>query len=100
MKGQRVISDIATLRSLVLVVERGSIVAAARECGYTPGAISRQLGRLQRRLGVNLFEPDGRGIRPNERCVRLADDARRLIAEVHRFDDAALALINASDPAK
>lgn len=86
------ISDIPTLRSLIAVVDSGSVVEAARACGYSPAAVSRQLARLQARLGTRLLEAHGRGIRPTE-CGRvLAEEARRLIAEAGRFDEAALAL--------
>lgn len=86
------ISDLQALRSFIAVVERGSVVAAARECGYSPAAVSRQLGRLQRKLGVTLFEPVGRGIRPTAHGVRLAEEARVFVAEARRFEDAARAL--------
>ena len=82
------IADIRALRSMVEVVDRGSVVAAARACGYSPAAVSRQLARLQNRIGVTLFEPDGRGIRPNDRGMCVAEEARRLIAEVARFEGA------------
>ncbi|MCH6230896.1 LysR family transcriptional regulator [Microbacterium sp. CFH 31415] len=90
------ITDLHTLRSFVAVVECGSVVAAARCRGYSAAAVSRHLGRLQRRLGVALFEPDGRGIRPTQHGLQLAEQARELIAEVRRFDAAVAAVAAAA----
>ncbi|MBD8023298.1 LysR family transcriptional regulator [Microbacterium gallinarum] len=86
------IDDLHTLRSFVAVVDCGSVVAAARHRGYSTAAVSRQLGRLQRRLGVRLFEPAGRGIRATDEGRRLADEARQLITQVRIFEDAASAI--------
>lgn len=76
----------SVLRTFVAVVDHGSVIAAARECGYTPAAVSRQMSRLQRRLGVALFEPDGRGIRATAIAEELATGARRLLRESSEFD--------------
>lgn len=85
-------TDLHALRSFVAVVECGSVVGAARRSGYSAAAVSRQLGRLQRRLGVKLFVPAGRGIRATDEALQLAQEARRLFVEVRRFERAAGAL--------
>ena len=37
------------------VVQAGSFSAAARDLGLTPSAVSKQIGRLEDRLGARLF---------------------------------------------
>lgn len=73
------------LQTFIAVLDGGSIVAASRACGYTPAAVSRQMSSLQKRLGVRLFEPDGRGIRPTPIAVELAIGARRLLEQNTEF---------------
>lgn len=51
----------------------GSVTAVARATHRTPSAVSQQLKVAQRVLGVDLVEPDGRGVRLTE--------AGRLLAE-------------------
>lgn len=78
--------DLVALESVVAVFDLGTVVDAARARGYSPAAISRHIGRLERRLGIQLFEPDGRSIRPTSDTVRLVDRARPLLAEVLTFE--------------
>ncbi|HBS08597.1 MAG TPA: NAD-dependent succinate-semialdehyde dehydrogenase [Microbacterium sp.] len=80
------IADIDALRSLVAVVDSGSIGAAARDRGFSSAAISRQLARLNGRLGIRLFDREGRGIRPRRIAIELADEARTMLAQISRFD--------------
>jgi DNA-binding transcriptional LysR family regulator len=51
------------LLSLLTVARSGSVAAAARQRHLTPSAISQQIGRLERQLGVPLLERAGRGVR-------------------------------------
>jgi len=74
------------MRSFVAVYECGSVTHAARRQGYSPAAVSRQIGKLQRTLGVALFEPDGRGIRPTAHAARLAELARDMLVELDRLE--------------
>ena len=46
----------------IMVAERGSVSAAARALYVTPAAVSQQLGMLEERLGVRLFERSKRGM--------------------------------------
>ena len=50
---------IRTLRDLLWL---GSFSAAAEEAGITHGAVSRQVSRLERWMGVKLFERAARGV--------------------------------------
>lgn len=64
--------SIQQLRMLREVAMRGTIVAAAQSLGYTPSAISQQLGGLERSTGVAVLERVGRN-------VRLTDAGRELV---------------------
>ncbi len=54
--------DLSRLRFLSSVHRHGSVGAAARELGYTSSAVSQQVGKLEREVGVTLLEPSGRGV--------------------------------------
>jgi len=80
------IANLTVLRTFVAVVECGSVVASARALGYSASAVSRQMAWLQRRLGVTLFRPDGRSIRPTDEALKFLQPCRTLIEEVRRFE--------------
>ncbi|MCU0283418.1 MAG: LysR family transcriptional regulator [Candidatus Nanopelagicales bacterium] len=74
------------------VVQVGSLTAAAHELGYTVSAVSQQLERLEQQAGMALFEKAGRGVRPTEAGLLLAQHAERILHEVHEAQDALAAL--------
>jgi DNA-binding transcriptional LysR family regulator len=55
--------DLHRLRLLREVHGRGTVHGAARALGYTPSAISQQLGVLEREAGTPLLERVGRNVR-------------------------------------
>lgn len=63
--------DNAHLRSFVEVVERGTAAAAAEALGYTAPAVSQHVAKLERRLGVALFDRVAGRLRPNDAGRRL-----------------------------
>jgi DNA-binding transcriptional LysR family regulator len=67
--------DLRRLAVFREVAERGSFSAAADALDYTQSAVSHQVGRLERELGMSLFE---RGRRP----VRVTPAGERLRAHV------------------
>lgn len=69
--------DLRRLRLLREVDRRGSIAAAAQALSFTPSAVSQQLTKLEREVGVQLLE---RG----PKSVELTDAGRDLVA---RADD-------------
>ncbi|NYH78476.1 DNA-binding transcriptional LysR family regulator [Actinopolyspora biskrensis] len=70
--------DVRRMQVLRAVVNSGSVSAAADNLGYTPSAISQQLGVLEREAGLPLFEKAGRGLRPTEAGTMLAERAGKL----------------------
>jgi DNA-binding transcriptional LysR family regulator len=80
------------LRALVELSRRGTITAVAGELGYTPGAVSQQLARLETVVGQPLLVKVGRG-------VRLTDVGRVLAAhavEILHAEGVALAAARAA----
>lgn len=77
--------DLAALTSLAAVERHGSVVAAADALGYTPSAVSQQIKRLHRSVGVELLERVGRGVILTEAGRRLVDEGGAVIAELERI---------------
>ncbi|MFE6336568.1 LysR family transcriptional regulator [Streptomyces sp. NPDC057806] len=55
--------DLRRLHVLRAVAHYGTVTAAARALHFTPSAASQQVRQLARDLGVDLLEPQGRGVR-------------------------------------
>jgi DNA-binding transcriptional LysR family regulator len=68
--------DLVALRSLLALDTHGTVVAAASATGYTPSAVSQQIKRLERDLGVALLDRVGRG-------VVLTEQGRLLVGHGH-----------------
>lgn len=67
----------------VLAVERyGSITKAAEACEVTQPTLSAQIGKLERELGIRVFERDGRGLKITAAGRTLLDHAQRIAAAV------------------
>lgn len=67
------------LRTLVAIVDAGSLAAAARRLGRSAPSISRDLADLERRTGASLVERSTRRSRPTPAGLRLAEHARQLL---------------------
>lgn len=78
--------DLTSLASLAAVDRHGSVVAAATSLGYTPSAVSQQIKRLQKAVGVELLERVGRGVLLTEAGRRLVDDGSDLLADLERIE--------------
>lgn len=65
----------------------GSFTKAAAELGLTPSALSKAIDRLERRLGVRLFERSTRRVSTTAEGERFADYARRAVEEVAAAED-------------
>jgi LysR family transcriptional regulator of abg operon len=70
--------DPAALVLLADIADAGSLSAAARVLGTTQPALSKQLHRLERALGVAVFERGVRGVRPTEDGAALLPRARAI----------------------
>ena len=80
------------LKALLELARRGTMTAVAQELGYTPGAISQQVAKLESMVGVSLIIKAGRGVRLTDAGQVLAQHAEAvLIAE-----ETALAAVRAT----
>lgn len=50
------------IQAFEATARRGSVAAAADELGVSPGAVSQQLRKIEKELGVRVFERDGRSL--------------------------------------
>ncbi|WP_062348367.1 LysR family transcriptional regulator [Herbidospora yilanensis] len=75
-----------TLQVLVEVAERGSFSAAAETLSMTQPAVSRQIGGLERRLGVGLFRRTARGVSPTAAGEIVAEQARDILARLRALE--------------
>ncbi|MFE3262472.1 LysR family transcriptional regulator [Nocardia sp. NPDC059091] len=78
--------ELRLLGYVVAIAEEGTVSGAARRLHVTQPTLSRQVRELERRLGVALFEREGRGLTPTAAGAALARRAAAVLAEA----DAAL----------
>lgn len=74
--------DIEIIRA---VVRHGGFRAASDATGLAQSAISRRVRHLEDRMGITIFERDGRGVRLSATGRRLVDEAEILIAQRDRI---------------
>lgn len=72
--------DLRRLRMLRELEERRTVAAVATALGYTPSAISQQLGVLEKEVGVRLLQKAGRGVRLTDAGRLLSQHAGVLLA--------------------
>lgn len=72
--------DLVQLRSFLEVHERGTVAAAAAALGYTPPAVTQQLAKLERGLGVSLFDRAGGRLTLSDAGQALAPVAQEMLA--------------------
>ena len=72
--------DVQRLRAFVLVVDLGSISAAASALGYTQSAVSQQLAALEREVGTALVNRSQRPLRATRAGEVLRPQVERVLA--------------------
>jgi DNA-binding transcriptional LysR family regulator len=80
--------DLAALSSLRAVATHGSVVSAADALGFTPSAVSQQVKRLERQVGVPLLERVGRGVVLTGHGRHLVDAGSRLLTDLEAVEAA------------
>ncbi len=81
--------DWALIRSFLAALDHGSLLGAARALQASQPTIGRHVAELEAQLGVVLFERTGRGLRPTDMALRLADAARAMESGAHQLARAA-----------
>lgn len=88
------------LRAIEAVARLGSLSAAARELGVTPGALSQRISRTEAQLGRPVFDRSGTGLKLNalgrDMTVRLSRGLAELSAAAMLADPAQDDLLNVS----
>jgi DNA-binding transcriptional LysR family regulator len=74
--------DVQRLRTFALVVDLGSISAAAGVLGYTQSAVSQQLAALERELGETLVDRSQRPLRPSRAGAALRPQVDGVLAAI------------------
>lgn len=69
------------LQVFLAILEAGSMAAAAQKLHRSPSAVTRILATLEQRAGVRLFERSTRRLTATSEGQRLAELARRLLAD-------------------
>lgn len=80
--------DKRLLESFVAVYRSGSLVEAAERLHISQSALSRRISDFQRRLGIDLFEPHGRGMIPTDRAQHLLPRALAALEAVNALEAA------------
>src|SRR5918992_3641466 len=76
------LAEVQRLRAFALVLDHGSISAAASVLGYTQSAVSQQLAALEREVGVPLVERSQRPLRSTRAGALLRPHVERVLAAV------------------
>jgi DNA-binding transcriptional LysR family regulator len=74
--------DVQRLRTFALVLDLGSISAAATVLGYTQSAVSQQLAAFEREAGAALVDRSQRPLRPTAAGAALRPHVERVLAAV------------------
>ena len=69
------------LKSLIAVVESGSIAEGARTEHITAAALGQRVQALERELGFALLSRSGHSAKPTQACMLLLPRARRMVRE-------------------
>ncbi len=75
------IPQLQDLHGFVVATQAGSITAAATSCGVAQSALSRQIERLEKRLGGQLLHRTGRGVTLTELGAKVLPRAQSLVAD-------------------
>src|ERR687893_1738577 len=76
------LGDVQRLRTFALVLDLGSISAAATVLGYTQSAVSQQLAAFEREAGAALVDRSQRPLRPTAAGAALRPHVERVLAAV------------------
>ena len=74
--------NLRDLQYALAIEEHGSVTRAAEACDVTQPTLSAQVAKLERELGVAIFERDGRGLRVTAAGRTVLDHARRVARAV------------------
>src|SRR5690554_1145292 len=80
--------DLDALAALRAVSATGSVVAAGASLGFSPSAVSQQVKRLERQLGLPLLERVGRGVVLTAAGRHLVEAGGALLSHLEQLESA------------
>jgi LysR family transcriptional regulator for metE and metH len=89
MEGDPLAIEVRDLRLLSAIAEQGTLTRAGNVLFLTQSALSRQLADLEKRLGVALFQRNGRRMVATPAGERLLDSGREILGAVARAEQEA-----------
>lgn len=96
--------DVQSMRTLLAVLDQGSMTAAARVLDVSQSAVSWKIKRLEERVGHPLLIRDGRTLRPSRLGRSILADARavvethdRMVAQLTRTELAGVVRVGAHE---
>jgi DNA-binding transcriptional LysR family regulator len=81
--------EVGALRALRSVAALGTLARAADELGFTASAVSQQIKRLERQVGVPVLAPAGRGVVLTAAGQAIVDSAPDVFQALERCAEAA-----------
>jgi len=81
---------------LSAVVDGGSFVQAAETLDMTPSGVSRAIARLEKRLGIRLFDRTTRSVTLTDEGHRLYQEIAPLLASLEQAADGARSVLAAA----
>jgi DNA-binding transcriptional LysR family regulator len=81
--------EVGALRALRSVAALGTLARAADELGFTASAVSQQIKRLERQVGVPVLAPAGRGVVLTPAGQAVVDAASEVFQALERCAEAA-----------
>ncbi|WP_410606611.1 LysR family transcriptional regulator [Amycolatopsis sp. lyj-109] len=81
--------EVSALRALRAVAALGTLARAAEELGFTASAVSQQIKRLERQVGVPVLAPAGRGVVLTPAGQAIAGSAPEVFQALERCAEAA-----------
>jgi DNA-binding transcriptional LysR family regulator len=79
--------EIQQLRHLIAAVDCGNLLKAADECNISQSGLSRSIGSLEDRLGVQLLYRKSKGVEPTVYGDKVLQRARLIVNEVARCSE-------------
>jgi DNA-binding transcriptional LysR family regulator len=70
--------DWTLMRSFLAAIETGSLLAASRRLKVSQPTLGRHINELEQQLSAVLFERTGRGLKPTEAAIAIAEHARAM----------------------
>lgn len=77
-----IMPDLSQMEAFVLTSELGSLAAVARKLGVSPAAVSKQISRLEKELGLQLLVRSTRRIELTDVGINYCLQCRRILEEV------------------